>query len=629
MTDSKIAVLIKARYDHTDNRPISSYMIYIGSQVTRRKGDDIDSDVSFLGVKYSNKKVIDKIFKGDSYLDYISDRRGSTGMFTDPNMDILSVIKEASKFNGYYFMPFISMRERDARKYNIMSQHDFEHAVIMAMKEMPEILKIHRRDFRFLAAFHIKPKEKQNNNGAGKQPHVHLIMWDRSNDRRKFKMSFREIDKFNTVVNKFLFIKHRSQYYSKRNSIRDKLIKEIFLVLENDLNYRSDLEKLKGSLDKIRNGSGSLHYGTILKEYNMLAYNDDYYNSGKDFLTKNVHLSLTRYLYRDFIEQMKQLTSKLLKSSGKLDELLALWRLTSNQMREYEGEKRSHDSTQRDYEALLTIIYNKIIRTAAYQSETIKDTWVLDEVTFLIEKGSLKYKNVDSNVQMELARIFMRASFFKHQGDMKKMSHTMGQLRDMFGDLNLSWFFFYDYYKELTEMNILTNPGLYLEELELISENIEIQYSSYHPKGYTVLTDRNQWITSDPFGLTIHTKKESPISDFVYKLRKEEAIKNEEKMNTSFKELFDSLNLQKPSKSNQPTRVEEEYAISPFETSEDIKPLNKAPKVKKEKPKPVPNKVDDFEEDQKIIEENLEYDHDPVEIDEYEEDYSQGSDLEM
>ena len=85
------------------------------------------------------------------------------------------------------------------------------------MREMPDILRIHERDFRYLAAFHMKPKEKQNNNGAGKQPHIHLIMWDQSSDRRKFKMSEREISQFRSVVYKHLFSKHRIQFYTKRN----------------------------------------------------------------------------------------------------------------------------------------------------------------------------------------------------------------------------------------------------------------------------------------------------------------------------------------------------------------------------------------------------------------------------
>lgn len=115
MTDLKIAAIIKAHYDHTSYRPISSYMVYIGSQVTRRIGDNINSDIRFRGVQESNKNIIDGIFNGNSYLDYMSDRSGSTGMFTDPNFEILQVIRDASNYKGYYFMPFLSMREIDAR----------------------------------------------------------------------------------------------------------------------------------------------------------------------------------------------------------------------------------------------------------------------------------------------------------------------------------------------------------------------------------------------------------------------------------------------------------------------------------------------------------------------------------
>ena len=227
MTDLKIAAIIKAHYDHTSYRPISSYMVYIGSQVTRRIGDNINSDIRFRSVQESNKNIIDGIFNGNSYLDYMSDRSGSTGMFTDPNFEILQVIRDASKYKGYYFMPFLSMREIDARKYGVLSQTDFENAVVLAMREMPSILKIQKRDFRYLAAFHIKPIEKQNNSGAGKQPHVHFIIWDQSNDRRKFKMSEKEYERFRSSIFKYLFAKHRTQYYLHRNTLKDEMLIEI------------------------------------------------------------------------------------------------------------------------------------------------------------------------------------------------------------------------------------------------------------------------------------------------------------------------------------------------------------------------------------------------------------------
>lgn len=606
MTDHKIALVIKAHYDHTSFRPLNSYFNYVGSQVTRRVGNDINTDPTFKGVKFSPKELIDGVFKGDnSYLDYISKRKGSTGMFTDPKIDIASVLKDARNYSGYYFMPYISMRESDARKYGVLSQQDFERVVVAAMREMPEILKINEADFRYLAAFHIKSKEKQNNNGAGKQPHVHLIIWDQSNDRRKFKMSQKEISKFRSVVNKHLFSKHRIQFYAKRNDIRRDILDEVAKLLNEDISLRNELERVKNSLYKIREGSGSLHYGTLIKEFNFLSLNVKAHSSGNDFYSRNIELEMTKHLYEYFFDNIKDLAVDLL-GQGNLPKLLKDWQYVSYQMREYEGDKVSRESTQNDFNSLLSVVFNKIIRSSAYQSEIVRDSSILRQVTRLANSGVLKYKNVDPNIGVELARIMFRAVFFEYKGDYSKMRWEVNGLYSLFGDLIKDRSFFYQYHRELHEMNALKSPGLYMEELELVAEYIQIENTYHYPKGYPVHLGRNEWISVDPFGITVHSRKDTAVAEYVSKFRKLEMEKDLERSKVLLEE-FRIANEEKQVRSPRPEHKKslDDLIIFPSETTETSNP-NTDKKKNKDKVRRVPKMLDDFDADQKLIEAALE-----------------------
>ena len=603
MTDLKIAAIIKAHYDHTSYRPISSYMVYIGSQVTRRIGDNINSDIKFRGVQESNKKSIDGIFNGNSYLDYMSDRSGSTGMFTDPNFEILQVIRDASNYKGYYFMPFLSMREIDARKFGVLSQSDFENAVVLAMREMPSILKIQKRDFRYLAAFHIKPIEKQNNSGAGKQPHVHFIIWDQSNDRRKFRMSEKEYERFRASIFKHLFSKHRSQYYLHRNKLREEMLFEIDRLLKEDLNIKPILGQIKKFVNNLRNGSGSLHYGAFLREHRFIKLNNEIKSKYEDSKTIDFFLKMKNVEYTELFENIEKLVSYLTKT-GNMSHLVNEWKNLTIKMREYEGSNLIQKSIQEDFNSLLTIINNKIIRKATYQSELIKSSVILNELSSFIESGVLKYKDTSNSVILELARILVRASYFEHNGDKSKMTkdinHIRTLLRDSIDDVN----FFSNYYQELVSMNILANKGFYFEELELIDTYLEIEHTKFLPKNNLTILEENQWISTERYGLVLHTKIQTKISQYI-----EDQVKidmQRAKENFSFPKVNKEISEQIINLDNRTSNFEIETNVPSI-----IIDPNKSKDEKKKKSfklQKAPTVIEDFEEDQVLIESTIEYD---------------------
>ena len=578
-------------------------MVYIGSQVTRRIGDNLNSDIKFKGTKESNKKIIDGIFKGNSYLDYMSDRNGSTGMFTDPDLEILQVIRDASNYKGYYFMPFLSMREIDARKYGVLSQKDFENAVILAMRDMPSILKIQRRDFRYLAAFHIKPIEKQNNSGAGKQPHVHFIIWDQSNDRRKFKMSEKEYERFRESIFKHLFAKHRSQYYLQRNSIRKEMLTEVDKLLKDELRFKPILDLIKMRIYDIRDGTGSLHYGSLLREHRFIKINNDIMRQIEDSTTVDFYLKMDNIVYTELFENLDILVSNI-TTSGNMPNLVQEWKRITLKMREYEGLKIIQKSIKDDFNDILTIINNKIIRKAAYQSELIKRPVIFNEFSSFIEYGVLKYKDTGQSISCELARILMRASFFEHDGDKNKMIKDINRIRTLLKDSIEDVNFFFNYYQELVSMNILANKGFYLEELELIDQYIEIEQTQFLAKNNLTILDENQWISSERYGLALHTKVDSKISQYIEEHFKLEVQKIKEQFALPKVEnkIADQIIKIDKLKSNNKTEN-----ILPS-IIEEIELSKKEVRKQKLKPQQVPKPIEDFDNDQILIESTIEYD---------------------
>ena len=91
---NKSTVVITVKYDVTHQRSMKAYLVYMGSQELRRVGDSLDEDIFLKDDSFSNKETINEIEQFKNYIGYMSDRPGSTGLFTDDKHRVVNVIKD-------------------------------------------------------------------------------------------------------------------------------------------------------------------------------------------------------------------------------------------------------------------------------------------------------------------------------------------------------------------------------------------------------------------------------------------------------------------------------------------------------------------------------------------------------
>lgn len=303
---------------------------------------------------------------------------------------------------------------------------------------------------------------------------------------------------------------NRTQFYLHRNTLKDEMLIEIDRLLNEELNIKPILGQIKMLINNIRNGSGSLHYGTLQKEHRFIKLNSGSLSKYDDSRTVDFHLKMKNIEYTELFENLERLVSYL-TATDNMSSLIKDWMDLTTKMREYEGSKLIEKSINDDFQSILTIINNKIIRKAAYQSELITSSVIQNEFSSFIESGVLKYKDTSNSVVRELARILIRASFFEHNGDKSKMTkdinHIRTLLRDSIEDVN----FFSNYYQELISMNILANKGFYFEELELIDTYLEIEHTKFLPRNNLTILNKNQWISTENYGFVLHTVYDTQI----------------------------------------------------------------------------------------------------------------------
>jgi hypothetical protein len=544
----KSTVVIKIKFDETSQRQIMGYLIYMGSQDARRNGDILDEKITLKGESYSNRKIINEIEQFKGYIGYMEDRPGSTGLFTDDKLRVVNVVKDSMTLNGLYYTVVISMREVDAIKYSINSKRDFEVAIKNAMPMVAKKLKIPERDFRYLAAYHLKTTEMQNNNGAGKQPHIHVIFWDQTNARKHKVMNKKEVVGIKYEISRHLLSKYQQNFYDRRNILKNKILEEVNEALNDRDRFYENYNRLYYRINVMTEQKGSLNYGRFLKEClislsqvkNASAFN-------------HIHNKLNEQLI--ILDQIQKISKDILKQSN-IEQLVKEWMEVSMGMRAYQGKELANESTEIDFDAIKLIINNKIIRSASHERKEIVDWKVNHDLKSYITKGKLVYKEVNFSIKKKLAEILIKAILFdssnKYSGDINYLI-MIGKL------LDISWREICHYVSEVkSSPNI---EGFYIDELELVDrylmrEEVYIQYKSPSKKVYSFLPSnmKGEWVESDFFAYRQHVPMESDLKKHIDNFWKveEEILKNIGKklQNESTKYIKDNdsiRNVVKPS----------------------------------------------------------------------------------
>lgn len=173
---------------------------------------------------------------------YMHERPGSHGLFTaeEEMPDLGEVQKELKNHNGIVWRMVLSLKEEDAVKLGYTTRDSWEKALRATISEAAAKMGIPETNLKWVAAFHQKKGH----------PHVHVVMWERTPQRRRGKLSKGEIKDIKKVFLNEIYAKERlaltAEKSAVRDLIRDTAKRDISEVLRDVKKARIEIRALNG-----------------------------------------------------------------------------------------------------------------------------------------------------------------------------------------------------------------------------------------------------------------------------------------------------------------------------------------------------------------------------------------------
>lgn len=198
----QIAKLIKKHPDSKDSHEYEDYL------ANPSRGNA----AAFLSAVY-------EIYGGaqrDVYLQYIDERPGSNGLFTDEGVPIVlsHVQKEINESESNIWTHIISLRREDAERLGYNNPDTWMHLLRSKRNMIAQQMKIAPENFRWYAAFH----------NEGHHPHVHMMAY--SVDPGEAYLSKKGIETIKSNLAQEIFRQDLLQIYQKQTDVRDDLREE-------------------------------------------------------------------------------------------------------------------------------------------------------------------------------------------------------------------------------------------------------------------------------------------------------------------------------------------------------------------------------------------------------------------
>ena len=152
---NQIAKLIKK---HPDSRDSHEYEDYLANSTRGNADAFIESIYEVYGDP-----------QRDVYLQYIGERPGSNGVFTDEGVPIVlsQVQQEMNESQSNIWTHIISLRREDAERLGYNDPDSWMHLLRSQRNMIAQQMKIAPENFRWYAAFH----------NEGHHPHVHMMAY--------------------------------------------------------------------------------------------------------------------------------------------------------------------------------------------------------------------------------------------------------------------------------------------------------------------------------------------------------------------------------------------------------------------------------------------------------------------
>ncbi|NNG67882.1 MobP3 family relaxase [Caldanaerobacter subterraneus] len=232
-----------------------AHLLYIGTRSGVDKGEFNELEELDAGNRYA-EKILAEYDKLDDFIDnfeidtagtpaghvkYMDERPGSHGLFSsDENVSLKETMKELSKHSGVVWRFILSLKEEDAVKLGYTTRESWEKALRATISDAAAKMGISESNLRWVAAFHQ----------AKGHPHVHVVMWEKTPQRRLGRLSKGEVKDIKKIFLDEIYAKERlaltAEKSALRDLIRDTAKRDILEVLREVKKARIEIRALNG-----------------------------------------------------------------------------------------------------------------------------------------------------------------------------------------------------------------------------------------------------------------------------------------------------------------------------------------------------------------------------------------------
>ena len=475
---------------------IDGYISYVEKQVDERRNNN--------GVFAVNEKDViglnDQIqtdpddFEQSLYLDYINERKGSRGCFSDQGADVDSLVSQLKQHEGAVWIPIVSLKEDWARQYGLDSEVKWMEKARELAEEYRKELGIPVTNYRWIAAFHSKSEAEQNPLAdSGCQPHLHFMIWEDEPTRSKYALKHEAIDRIRQRTGSILSREYMEKHYKERNELKDEIISSSKLDI---VNFADDVRSLAMNINVLMGGKGRLSVGELEKRRDIaikildkketgisLSSSERYFAEMMDIDSPS---SATRTInnYNYVLERLNSLSDKVMNT-----ELVQQWFEVSNLMRVSQHNPES--LTLSDYSGMRRVVSNNILKEV--KNITKDNLFIKDDLRGMLlerlELGAFKKNLSEDQINDDLKVI---TSLCKTIGMDEKQALEVQ--RSLLERSQMEKYYAYlqqlveEYYKMLQYGFDVTSRDFWqaMKDMRVPISHVESQFMSYNSNPYSI-----------------------------------------------------------------------------------------------------------------------------------------------
>jgi len=475
---------------------IDGYISYVEKQVDERRNNNgvfVVNEKDVIGLNDQIQTDTDD-FEQSLYLDYINERKGSRGCFSDQGADVDSLVSQLKQHEGAVWIPIVSLKEDWARQYGLDSEVKWMEKARELAEEYRKELGIPASNYRWIAAFHSKSEAEQNPLAdSGCQPHLHFMIWEDEPTRSKYALKHEAIDRIRQRTGSILSREYMEKHYKERNELKDEIISSSKLDI---VNFADDVRSLAMNINVLMGGKGRLSVGELEKRRDIaikildkketgisLSSSERYFAEMMDIDSPS---SATRTInnYNYVLERLNSLSDKVMNT-----ELVQQWFEVSNLMRVSQHNPES--LTLSDYSGMRRVVSNNILKEV--KNITKDNLFIKDDLRGMLlerlELGAFKKNLSEDQINDDLKVI---TSLCKTIGMDEKQALEVQ--RSLLERSQMEKYYAYlqqlveEYYKMLQYGFDVTSRDFWqaMKDMRVPISHVESQFMSYNSNPYSI-----------------------------------------------------------------------------------------------------------------------------------------------